>query len=180
MSEIVLRAATEADAAGIAAVRVDSWRATYRGIIPDAYLDAMKVEDSTALWSKVLSADTLKTSVFVAERGGDIVGFAAGKMLDDEKFGFDTELAAIYMRADAQRAGTGRRLVGMVVDAHRRQGAHGLLVWVLANNRPARQFYDRLGAELLIEQPFMWDELELVEAGYGWRDLDALCAICCK
>ena len=180
MSDIVLRTATPGDAAGIAAVRVDSWRATYRGIIPDAYLDAMKVEDSTALWSKVLSADTQKTSVFVAERGGDIIGFAAGKMMDVEKFGFDAELAAIYMRPEAQRNGIGRRLVGLVADAHQEQGAQGLLVWVLANNKVARQFYDRLGAELLIEQPFTWDELELIEAGYGWRDLDALRAACGK
>jgi hypothetical protein len=51
---------------------------------------------------------------------------------------------------------------------------------VLANNQIARQFYDRLGAELLVEQPFTWDELGLVEAGYGWRDLDALRAACGK
>jgi ribosomal protein S18 acetylase RimI-like enzyme len=180
VSEATLRAATAADAAGIALVRVESWRATYRGIIPDAYLDGMKIEDSAALWSKVLSADTTRTSVFVAERDGEIIGFAAGKSLDEEKFGLDTELAAIYMRSDVQRLGIGRRLVGMVADAHQAQGARGLLVWVLANNRPARQFYEELGAGLLIEQPFTWDELDLVEAGYGWQDLDALRAACGK
>jgi hypothetical protein len=33
-----------------------------------------------------------------------------------------------------------------------------------------------MGAELLIEQPFTWDGMELVEAGYGWRNLDSLVA----
>jgi RimJ/RimL family protein N-acetyltransferase len=49
-----------------------------------------------------------------------------------------------------------------------------LLVWVLAGNQAARKFYERLGARLLIEQPFSWDGMDLLEAGYGWRDLSAL------
>ena len=45
-----------------------------------------------------------------------------------------------------------------------------------AGNKSARAFYEPLGATLLIEQPFQWDGMDLVEAGYGWRDLDALTA----
>ncbi len=63
-----------------------------------------------------------------------------------------------------------------IVDAMRGQGATGILTWVIAANRVARAFYEGLGAELLVEQPFQWDGMDLVEAGYGWRDLDALAA----
>jgi hypothetical protein len=52
------------------------------------------------------------------------------------------------------------------------------LTWVIAGNNGARAFYEGLGAELLIEQPFQWDGMDLVEAGYGWRDLAALAAVC--
>ena len=38
---ITIRPATAADAAQIARVRVDCWRSTYRGLVPDAYLDGM-------------------------------------------------------------------------------------------------------------------------------------------
>ena len=47
-------------------------------------------------------------------------------------------------------------------------------MWVIAGNKGARAFYETLGAELLLEQPFNWDGMDLVEAGYGWRDLPAL------
>jgi hypothetical protein len=50
MSGIAIRRARPADAPAIARVRIDSWRSTYRGIMPDAYLDGMQVEASTALW----------------------------------------------------------------------------------------------------------------------------------
>lgn len=175
----LLRRATAQDAAAIAAVRIDSWRATYRGMIPDAYLDGMRLEESSALWTRILSATgNNTTAVFVAEVDGEVVGFAAGMFLNEERFGLNAELTAIYLKPEAQRAGLGRRLVALVAEAYRAQGAGGLLVWVIAGNKAARKFYEQLGAELLIEQAFTWDGLDLLEAGYGWRDLPALCSAC--
>ena len=83
----------------------------------------------------------------------------------------NAELSAVYLVRDAQRAGVGRRLVAAVAAAQQAHGATGLIVWVIAGNKAARAFYEKLGAELLIEQPFTWDGMDLVEAGYGSRDL---------
>jgi GNAT superfamily N-acetyltransferase len=177
-NEAILRLAVPADAPAIAQVRVDAWRSTYRGMIPAAYLAAMKVEESAALWERVLTAAPNTTSTFVAVADGAVVGFASGLMLVELKHGLDAELSAIYLRKDRQREGLGTRLLLAVSEAQRRHGATGLLTWVIAENRGARAFYERLGAELLIEQPFQWDGMDLVEAGYGWRDLDALAAAC--
>ena len=85
------------------------------------------------------------------------------------KHGMNAELAAVYLVRDAQRAGIGRRLVAAVASAQRAHGATGLIVWVIAGNKAARAFYEALGAQLLIEQPFTWDGMDLVEAGYGCR-----------
>src|SRR5438445_968682 len=81
VGDVVIRRATVADAGVIAAVRIDSWRATYRGIIPDDYLDGMKIEDSTAIWSRILAATSSAANVFVAEVDGEVLGFAAGMTL---------------------------------------------------------------------------------------------------
>lgn len=176
MNDVTIRPAVPADASAIAQVRVDAWRATYRGMIPDAYLAAMQVEESTALWDKVLTAAPNTTNTFVAEVAGRVVGFASGMMLGEPKHDVNAELSAVYLVRDAQRAGIGRRLVAAVATAQRAHGANGLIVWVIAGNKPARAFYEALGAELLVEQPFTWDGMDLVEVGYGWRDLPALIA----
>src|SRR5258708_17748262 len=97
MSEIIIRPAQPDDTGAIAQVRVDAWRSTYRGMIPDAYLAAMKIEDSTALWEKVLTAPPNTTNTFVAEIDGGIVGFASGMMLAEPKHGLDAELTAVYL-----------------------------------------------------------------------------------
>jgi GNAT superfamily N-acetyltransferase len=176
MPDVLVRPALPADAARIAQVRVDAWRTTYQGMIPDAYLAGMTVEDSTAHWDKILNAAPNTTTTFVATADGEVVGFAAGLMLDEPKFGINAELSAVYLVRDAQRSGTGRRLVAAVAAAQQAHGANGLVVWVIAGNKTARAFYENLGAELLIEQPFTWDGMDLVEAGYGFRDLPALIA----
>src|SRR5258706_15455533 len=97
MNEALIRPAVPADAAAIAQVRVDAWRTTYRGMIPDAYLAAMKVEESRALWDKVLTAAPNTTNTFVAEIDGTVVGFASGNMLAEPKMGLNAELAAVYL-----------------------------------------------------------------------------------
>ncbi len=175
---IVLRRAAPRDADAIARVRIDGWRTAYRGLVPAAYLEGMRVDASTALWDKILTAGPNSASVFVAARDAEVVGFAAGNKLDEPRYGLDTELTAVYLRREFQRVGIGRRLIAAVVDAQRAHGATGMIVWVLAANKPARAFYEALGAELLVEQEFQWDGMDLLEVGYGWRNLDALSATC--
>ena len=69
-------------------------------------------------------------------------------------------------------------LLRAVDGAQRAHGATGLLTWVIAGNKGARAFYEALGGALVVEQPFQWDGMDLVEAGYGWRDLPGLAAAC--
>ena len=176
MAGIEIRPATPADAPAIARVRIDGWRTTYPGLVPDAYLDSMSEDASVAMWDRVLNAGPNTSSVFVATHDGDVVGFAAGNMLAEPKHGADAELNAVYLRREYQRAGLGRQLVAAVVDAQRRHGATAMIVWLIAGNKIARRFYERLGGELVVEQPFQWDGMDLVEAGYVFRDLAALSA----
>jgi GNAT superfamily N-acetyltransferase len=178
MATAAIRPATPAHAEAIAQVRIEAWRVTYRGMIPDAYLAAMKVEESAAMWLRVLSANADAVCVFVADDAGVVRGFASGNRLAPPKLGLDAELSAIYLAHDYQRSGIGKRLLAAVAGTLQSRGATGLLTWVIAGNRPARTFYEKLGATLLIEQPFQWDGLDLVEAGYGWTDLAALIAAC--
>ncbi|HMA30688.1 MAG TPA: GNAT family N-acetyltransferase [Casimicrobiaceae bacterium] len=175
---ITIRPANVRDAAAIARLRIESWRATYRGLVPDAYLAQMDADESIAMWERVLTAGPSTASVFVAESDGEVIGFAAGNMLREPRFDLDAELSAVYVRSAFQRKGIGRRLVREVTRAQRAHGAHGLVAWVIAGNKLGRGFFERLDGELLVEQPFQWDDMDLIEAAYGFHDIDALVAAC--
>ena len=177
MSEgVTIRRAGPGDAEAIARVRIEGWQRSYKGLVPQRSLDAMNVPASLPLWQRVLEASGDVASVYVAERESGIVGFAAGNRLEEPKHGFDAELTAIYLAPDVQRHGLGRRLVGTIAAERATHGASGMIVWVLAGHQAARAFYEALGATLVVEQPFEWDGMPLVEAGYGWRDLGSLVA----
>ena len=174
----MIRPATAADASAIARVRIDTWRTAYRGLVPDAYLDAMDVEQSVALWQRVLDADAPNASVFVADHAGEVIGFAAANRLAEPRHALDAELSAVYVRREWQRAGIGRQLVLAAARAQRASGATGLIVWSISGNKPARAFYEALGGTVIVEQPFEWDGVPLTETGYAFADLDALIAAC--
>ena len=174
---ITIRRAAPADAEAIARVRVEGWRQSYKGLVPQASLDALSIEASVPLWQRVLAAPGDRASVYVAEGDAGVVGFAAGNHLDEPRHGCDAELTGIYLAREVQRHGLGRRLVGTVAAERASHGATGMLVWALAGSAPARRFLEALGAELVIEQPFEWDGAPLVEAGYRWLDLPSLVAL---
>ena len=48
--DISVRTATDADAARLAQIRIAAWRATYRGVMTDAYLDGLDVGRATTAW----------------------------------------------------------------------------------------------------------------------------------
>lgn len=164
----VIRRATPEDAPAIAGVRIDSWRGAFKGLIPDSYLQAMSLADSTALWTKVLEAASDAACTFVVEVDGVILGFASGITLADSQYGFDAELTGVYVMPSIQRSGVATRLVKKVGATLAQAGATNLLVWVLAENRPARDFCTALGGELNTEKMFTWDAFELKEVSYGW------------
>ncbi|HUQ73931.1 MAG TPA: GNAT family N-acetyltransferase, partial [Burkholderiales bacterium] len=134
------RDATADDVATIAQISVDAWRAAYRGHMPDALLDGLKVEERARMWAGVL-ARPAPSRLIVTE---PVTGFCFyGPSRDGE---LDVaEIFAIYVRPDCWRQGAGRVLCEHVeLDAAARE-CKALTLWVLKTNEPARHFYERIG-----------------------------------
>jgi ribosomal protein S18 acetylase RimI-like enzyme len=179
IKEIQLRGATLADAQAIAAIRIEAWRTSYRELIPDSYLNDMDLDENIVQWRTILQALPSKEDslcVFVATSENEIIGFASAIKLAEPKHGKHAELTAIYMRPQWQRCGIGKRMLHKVARAVQSMGSQSLLVWVIDGNSPARNFYEEMGGEILIEQDFSWDGLDLTEVGYGWDDISILLA----
>jgi GNAT superfamily N-acetyltransferase len=139
-----IRPATLDDAAALAGVNVRSWQAAYRGLMPDAYLDALVIEDRAARWRQILSDGP--HGVAVCEVQGRIVGFASIGLARDADASADTgELMAFYLDPEVWRRGFGRRLMAWVLDGARDRRWPRMTLWVLRDNLPARRFYEAAG-----------------------------------
>lgn len=179
IKEIQLRRATVADAQAIAAIRIEGWRTSYRGMIPDSYLENMQLDENVLHWRTILQAIPAKEDslcVYVAVSDEEIVGFVSAMKLPEAKLDKDAEINAIYLRPQWQRCGIGKRLLHKAARSLQAMGCTSCVIWVIDGNSQARNFYEELGGEILVEQDFNWDGLELTEVGYGWQDLNVLLA----
>ena len=166
----MIRVAAASDADAIARVHVASWRTTYSGLLPDDFLESLSATNYAERWKRVIAEGSSR--VYVAEDGGEVVGFASGGRERAGETGFEGELYAIYVLDVAQRRGFGRELVRSSVAGLRELGLGDMIIWVLRDNTPARAFYERLGGAYVRTQPITIGSATLEEVSYGWRRLD--------
>ncbi len=175
--DVIVRDATSADAPAIARVHIDSWRSTYRGIVPDEYLAGLSYRERESAWVGRLTTPTKGVCTVVAQdERGTIEGFANGgpERGDNGVHGiYAGELYAVYLADERRGKGIGRACVRAVVDRLASQGLTSLLVWVLADN-PARGFYEALDGRYVCTRQIAIGGISLDECAYGWADTTAL------
>lgn len=166
----MVRPAHAGDAAAIARVHVESWRTTYRDLLPAEFLASLSESGYTERWHRVIG--DASSRVFVVEEEGEVVGFASCGRERAGETGFAGELYAIYVLESMQRRGHGRELVRAGVGGLREMGLKDMIIWVLRDNAPARRFYERLGGSYVRKQPITIGPATLEEVSYGWRHLE--------
>jgi dihydropteroate synthase len=104
-----VRMAEPADAPAIARIHVESWRAAYRGILPEAVLRSLSVAEKESMARELIQAPPDPAHrLLVLDRGGRLLGFAAVGRIPGEGLG---EVFAIYLHPAAWGKGLGRLLL---------------------------------------------------------------------
>jgi GNAT superfamily N-acetyltransferase len=179
---MLIRAAREADAAAMSHVMVDTVLATYRDQMPAAVWAKRAREwtyaESEQGWARSLRAIAAEPSsqqcIYVAEETSELIGLVIGGPAETEGLPTTGGIYALYVRADHQGRGAGRRLVQAVAAHLARQGKLALHIGCLAANAPGRRFYEALGGRVVGERLFDEDGVMLPELVYGWPDIGAL------
>ncbi|MCA9833677.1 MAG: GNAT family N-acetyltransferase [Thermomicrobiales bacterium] len=138
-----IRQATLADAHAIATIHVQSWQHAYADILPAEALAALSVPEREAMHQRNLARSD--AHYLVAERNGDIIGFATWGITDME----GAMLYSLYMAPTAMGEGVGGRLLATAEDEMSHAGATAAILHVLISNLPTRRFYERHGWQLV-------------------------------
>ena len=139
-----VRAARVDDAAGIASVHVRTWQAAYRGIVSDAYLRTLSIDERTKSWRANLIAAS--PEVWVAEEQAEVVGWIAFGTSRDADAGAGTgEVEALYVLPEYWSTGVGRTLWERAYLRLQARGFRRATLWVLADNARAIRFYSAAG-----------------------------------
>lgn len=147
MTDWAIREATIEDVPAVAEVHLSSWRSAYRGIVPDALLEALTVHDFVTRWTRDFDALPEGGLSLATAQDGRPIGFARsgrarGADLDAATTG---EVQAIHVLPERVGTGLGRALFGLAIDRVRALGCREGVLWVLEGNTRARDFYERAG-----------------------------------
>lgn len=173
-----IRPATLDDAAAIAAVQVETWHTSYKGILPDALIERMEHGDRTKAWTRILTAyaESGRGAAFVAEVGGDVRAFGSWNPQRDDDLlaqGFDGEVTSLYVTPDHQREGLGQCLLTALARDLVSKGYNAVALWVILDNVRAVRFYEALGGTRIMERAAPQDG-GFDEVAFGWTDLSVL------
>ncbi|HSJ27549.1 MAG TPA: GNAT family N-acetyltransferase [Acidimicrobiia bacterium] len=134
-----IRHARPGEGTAISKVRVDSWKAAYRDLMPAEILDRMEVDGSG--WEAAIESATPRTSLLVVDDEGEIVGFSVVGPDRDGAEGAG-EIVAIYLLSEVWDRGYGWALMEHSVAELREHGFRRAVLWVLSTNERARRFYE--------------------------------------
>jgi GNAT superfamily N-acetyltransferase len=149
MTQLTVRDVTLADAEAVAGIHVRSWQAAYRGLIDQAFLDALSIADRAVRWRGILTAPhPLTLGTLVAVRAETILGWVSfGASRDDEQDDTtddgDGEIYGIYVDPTAWSTGIGTILLAAAEQRMTDAGHTRAHLWVLDGNDRADAFYAR-------------------------------------
>jgi ribosomal protein S18 acetylase RimI-like enzyme len=162
-----IRAATLDDADEIARVHVQTWRETYRGLMPDAILAGLSVEQRSTMWTNVVVKTAEAPCLWVTEDSGHIVGFGYIGKAHDRALGTDGEILAINFLAKVKR-GLGTALFTHLLALLKQRGFASAGLWVLVTNESARRFYEAIEGKPGMTRSIDADGTPLEEISYRW------------
>lgn len=163
------REAGVADCAAVAQVHVRSWRESFAGIVPQAFLDKMSVERRAEAFRGRFSDESYR--MFVAEVAGrGVVGFADFGEAREMIAGYEGELYAIYLLPEFQRKGIGAGLFKRGVEFLIASGWSSMYLLALAAS-PYKSFYERMGGRVIGRKQIEIEGIMYDELVYGWDTL---------
>lgn len=147
-SAYTLRRPTRSDTVAFSTLHADVWRATYRGLMDDAVLDALEPSAFAATWMAVGSGYDEGTipddgrGFWVATLGEEPVGFVFFGPGRDEDPPVERQLHALNVHPDHHGTGVAQRLLDEGL------GPGPAYLWVAEGNARAIRFYERNGFTL--------------------------------
>lgn len=146
----------------------ESWRRTYRGLLPDALLDAMDQTRSEAWWTGYLERPNHR--VWVAADGDGIFALMACRPDGDAPGAL--LLDSLHVAPEQGRQGLGSALIRQAARLAREGGYGRMTVHVVLGNHRAERLYRSLGARPLMD--FIDPQDGAPSRALVWEDLPPL------
>ncbi len=163
-TDVRVRKGTQRDAGALAELFRQSWELAYRGIIPHLHLESMIRRRDKAWWQHAARGSD---GLLVLEVGGVTAGYVTfGRARGRTKF--QGEIYELYLSPSYQGLGFGEHLFEAARFALDERKLNGLVIWALADNTVAADFYWRRGGRPVSKTVDKIGGVKLEKIAYGW------------
>ena len=163
--DIIVRKAKPSDADALAVLFRESWEQAYRGIIPHLHLQRMIQQRSAGWWTKTITRGDRTLVLELAGQLGGYVTFGRSRW----PLPYEGEIYELYMAPTHQGVGLGEHLFEGARHALDNSRMSGLLVWALAENTGACEFYRRRGGRPVARTKEKMADRALLKLGFAWK-----------
>ena len=140
----LIRRRTKEDCKGIAHVVTVGWNETYKGIVPDWFLEELKNNESARAQKSYNEFDENNNHQFVLEVDNDVVGFVNFGASSDDEYKNCGEIFALYIISKYKGNGFGKKLVEVATKELKNMGYDKMIIACLKGN-PSNDFYKHIG-----------------------------------
>lgn len=142
--EYLIRRRERDDCLAIARVVTIGWNETYKGIVPDWFLEELKDNEEGRGKKAYDEFDITNNNQFVLEVNEEVVGFVNFGAALDEEYNDCGEIYALYIIGKHKGNGFGRKLVEEVKKELKHLGFNNMIIACLKGN-PSNEFYKHIG-----------------------------------
>lgn len=165
---VIIREALISDVPQISKVHIDSWKITYKNLLPETILEKLSYDNSEHLWAKILIHPLSNAKIYVALYNDKIVGFCSVEALQEKG-----KIHALYILPEYQRLRIGSHLLFKSIDFLETMGCKNIELGVLPGN-PSMGFYQKLCGENAEIRPIDISDYKAEEQIIRWKSIKAL------
>ena len=140
----LIRRRKREDCKSIANIVTISWNETYKGIVPEWFLDELKNNEEKRAKKSYDEFDKINNNQLVLEVDNKVVGFVNYGISEDEEYQNCGEIFALYIIAKYKGNGFGRKIVEEVKKEFKLQSINKMIIACLKGN-PSNEFYKHIG-----------------------------------
>ena len=146
--DYIIRKRKKKDCDEIAHVVTISWNETYKGIVPDCFLDELYLNEEERAKKSYESFDFKNNNQYVLEVDKKVVGFVKYGEAKNDNYDNCGEIYALYIIAKYKGNGYGKKLVDVAIKQLKKQGFDKMIICCLKGNT-SNGFYEHIGGKYI-------------------------------
>lgn len=140
---MIIRKVNDSDIEFIANLYIKNWKKTYIGMLPNKFLNSLKVGDGIQKWQEYPRKE--RHMIFVAYEDEKFLGFSACK--EDDEIKHCLYLDSLHVSEASRGKGIGTKLLNTVGNYAYREGYKCMSICIVKGNSNAKGLYEKLGAK---------------------------------